>query len=92
MAFAPLSTYHGPQGDGSILGQFQETEFNNMFEFSENRTGIYPEFQHLVWCGPTGEEFRYANVKKTVAYVLIDEGVVEKWSIKRYRAYPKPFK
>jgi hypothetical protein len=41
-----------------------------------------------------GQGYRYGIVKKTVAYVSVDEDefglpVIEKWNIKRHRTYSK---
>ena len=89
MSFAPLSVYHG-SGDGSILGRFDEKEHGNMFEFSQNNTGMYEsEYSHLVW---VADGYRYANVLKTVAYVAVDEDadgnfIVEKWQTKNFKKY-----
>lgn len=81
------------------IGRFIEAEVGNYFEYSVNDCGsfdgdraVYP---HIVWvggesvCGMRG--YRYANVKKTVAYIVVDEDdnglVVEKWDIKRNTTY-----
>ena len=80
------------------IGAFVERDTNNYFEFSTNDEpmNICEDFPHKVWvggrgvCGMTG--WRYANVKKTVAYICVDEDefglpVIEKWQIKNYRTY-----
>ena len=96
MAFADSSvgfTY----GDKSIIGCFNEQDEGHLFEFSENNEGIYGEFPHKVWVGTPwhmDSGWRYANVKKTVAYILTNdengEPVVEKWNIKSHRVYDRP--
>ena len=53
------------------------------------------EFPHKVWVTNASSDdrgYRYATVKKTVAYVVIDEDdngepVIEKWNIKGHRIY-----
>lgn len=90
MAYAPVSTYMTPAGDGSILGQFVEKEHGRTFEFSTASATPFEGFGELVWLG--NEQSRYARILKTVAYVVVDEGtdgepVVEKWNIKRHTLY-----
>lgn len=86
-----ISTYHDI-GDGSILGCFTESEYGNRFEFSTNNEGcaFSSEYPHIVWVG--NDKRRFAMVKKTVAYIVVDEDetgapVVEKWNIKAHRKY-----
>lgn len=88
MAFAPNSTYFDQKG--TILGSFTEVEHGYFFEFSVNDEELYPEYPHKVWvCTPweMDQGFRYAKVLKTVAYILVDEDKVEKWSINKYNEY-----
>ena len=96
MAFAPIEVYFPPHGDGSILGCFDEKEHGNFFEFSENREEYYTEYPHKVWVMTTWHMdggWRFAKVKKTVAYILTNDedgnDVVEKCNIKKYREYAK---
>lgn len=47
------------------------------------------DFIHKIW---VGDGYRYGTVKKTVAYVCVDEDqfglpVVEKWEIKNHKLY-----
>jgi|TARA_B110000908_G_C10206629_1_gene428076 hypothetical protein len=94
MSFACSSTYHDI-GDGSILGFFSEKECGNAFEFSKNpdNMAFCEDFPHVVWVGDSiGSPYRYALVKKTVAYVVTDEDefglpVVQKWDIKNHKLY-----
>ena len=92
MAFAP-ETVSFDRGDASILGGFYEKERGNWFEFSRNNDDFdfaqgYP---HKVWVTTPRQGidsgYRYATVKKTVAYVVVDEDangpVVEKWELKQ---------
>ena len=90
MAFAPVSTYAAPHGDGSCQGRFVEKDEGNLFEYSLSDSVMFGhKFPHLVWV--RDEEYRYARVLKTVAYVAVDEDengfVVEKWSIKKHKEY-----
>jgi len=102
MAFAPFSVYTST-GDSTILGSFTEKSAGNFFEFSKNLDDItfidVVEYPHLVWVtSPSGFDsgFRYANVKKTVAYIVVDEDdegnpVIDKWNIKQKRMYESLF-
>jgi hypothetical protein len=78
-----------------VAGSFCESEYDKFFEFALRNKDELPEFApiekfpHLIFV--TGGT-RYAMVKKTVAYVIVDEDadlnpVVEKWNIKSYRKY-----
>jgi len=69
------------------LGQFKEKTYGNTFNYRATTTRLFgDEFPHEIYVGPLGET-RFANVKKTVAYIVIDEvdygePVIEKWHIK----------
>ena len=90
MALAPMSV-------DVVLGEFTEKEFGNYFHYSVNEKynsgkTFGGRFPHLVWVGGLGQQYRYAEVKKTVAYVVVDEDeygspVIEKWLIKKNIAY-----
>ena len=77
------------------MGVFVEKDTGNHFEYSVNDTGFFPDAPHKVWVGDTiGWPYRYANVKKTVAYVCVDEDdngmpIIEKWKLKKNTEYPK---
>ena len=94
MSFAPLNTCFAPAGDGSILGSFVNKDFNTFFEFStaqEDEQVFGPRFNVKVWL-LDGTQFRLAEVKKTVAFVVVDEAadgsvVVEKWNLKQRRDF-----
>lgn len=71
-----------------ILGVFQEKEHGHWFEYrlTEDEWALKQGLTHEIAIA-YGEK-RYAQVKKTVAYVAVDEdeygkAVLEKWSIKR---------
>ena len=98
MAFADSSTYKDI-GDGSIVGCFREKDGDNFFEFSDNQdlSEVWAyQFPHKIWVTTPVEGidcgYRYGTVKKTVAYLAVDEDeygepVVEKWHIKQCRDY-----
>jgi hypothetical protein len=98
MAFADSSVYKDV-GDGSIIGSFQEKEAGNLFEFSHNQdlSEVWAyRFPHKIWVTTPREGidqgYRYGIVKKTVAYLAVDEDeygepVLEKWQIKNLREY-----
>ena len=80
------------------IGRFVEKDTGNYFEYSLNDEPMNfgEDFPHKVWVGGGGVAgmtgWRYANVKKTVAYIVVDEGdlgqpVVEKWDIKKNVEY-----
>ena len=96
MAVAPFTT-------PNILGHFEEKSAGHYFEWSENDEPFaecpsrWPwEFPHKIWVGDEiGSPYRLGIVKKTVAYICIDEDefghpVLEKWSLKNTRIYPNP--
>jgi hypothetical protein len=92
MSFAPSSVYR-VIGNGSIIGSFVEKEYGHFFEFSINDDNVSfaENYPHKVWVG--GDGYRYANVKKTVAYVIVDEDddggpILERWFIKENTIYP----
>lgn len=69
-----------------MIGCFTEKEFGKRFTYKKNPDTTSP-YPHLVVVGPNADEVRMALVKKTVAYVVVDETengfVIEKWQIKR---------
>ncbi len=74
------------------IGCFTEKEVGNYFEYSLNADEVFAEYPHIVWVGGPGQGYRYANVKKTVAYIVVDEDehgapVEEKWSLKKNDKY-----
>ena len=83
------------------IGQFVERDTGNYFEYSHNDDPISmcEDFPHKVWVGGEGvcgmRGYRYAIVKKTVAYVCVDEDefglpVLEKWHLKKNTEYALP--
>jgi hypothetical protein len=80
------------------IGCFVERDTGNYFEYSVNDDPISmcEDFPHKVWVGGEGvcgmRGYRYGIVKKTVAYVCVDEDefglpVLEKWQLKKNREY-----
>jgi hypothetical protein len=90
MAFAPSAVYPIREG-----GAFIEKDHGNLFEYDLHGESLLPEYPHRVWVSenPVNDSgWRYALVKKTVAYIVVDEDesgqpVVQKWSIKAHRIY-----
>ena len=84
-----------------LIGYFVENDYGRPFEYKNNpekvllpdlKTGRNTEYPHLVFVGPEGDQLRWALVKKTVAYVVVDEidtdvYRIEKWNIKKHRFY-----
>ena len=84
------------------IGSFVEKDTGNTFEFSWNKDKLegeafwdYGNLPHKVWVasGQIGGDsgYRYAEVKKTVAYIAVDEDeygkpVFEKWALKNNRS------
>jgi len=74
------------------VGMFVEKDTDNHFEFSINEDKGFEQYPHKVWVGDTiGWPYRYATVKKTVAYIAVDEDengpVIEKWYLKKVKDY-----
>tara|TARA_R110002167_G_scaffold27330_3_gene93020 strand:+ start:176 stop:466 length:291 start_codon:yes stop_codon:yes gene_type:complete len=83
------------------IGYFIEKDVGNSFEYSVNNEldayslSLAEKFPHKVWVG--GKDvagmsgWRYAKVKKTVAYIVVDEfeggAVVERWFLKKNTSY-----
>jgi len=93
MSFAPISTMFAPHGDGTIQGEFREKDFGKLFQFSaatEENPFTDNDFDQWVWVAQ--DQRRWAKVKKTVAFIVVDEGpdgtaVIEKWFIKGQRTF-----
>tara|TARA_B110000977_G_scaffold7854_1_gene10640 strand:+ start:50 stop:328 length:279 start_codon:yes stop_codon:yes gene_type:complete len=83
----------------NVIGVFTEKDYGNRFEYSllEDTDGasfVGSNYNHKVWVGGlvNDQGWRYADVKKTVAYVVVDEDsagrpIVEKWNIKNQKEY-----
>lgn len=79
------------------IGCFVEKDTGNYFEYSVNDEPVdfAHNYPHRVWVGGKGvagqSGWRYANVKKTVAYIIVDEDdggpIVERWFLKSNVAY-----
>ena len=74
------------------IGCFVEKEVGNYFEYSVNDDPLNncnEDCLHKIW---VGDGYRYGTVKKTVAYIVVDEDeyglpVIEKWDLKKNREY-----
>lgn len=82
-----------------ISGCFLEKDYGKPFEYGirvhdfSNGFASLSDFPHIVFIG--NRSFRYAKVKKTIAYIVVDQDdngkpVVEKWDIKKHRKYEIP--
>ncbi len=80
------------------IGNFVEKDQGNNFEYSLNDDPFAwcEDFPHKIWVGSLqigGDQgYRYGIVKKTVAYVAVDEDefglpVLEKWQLKKNTQY-----
>ena len=85
MAFAPFEI--------RTVGCFVEAGLKNLFEFDKSSDREDYPFRVWVTSPVKGIDsgWRYANVLKTVAYIVVDEDdngdVVEKWAINSLRFY-----
>lgn len=71
-----------------LLGSFEEIEYSHYFQYAERRwpdDNYHPELPHIVYVGD-GQP-RLAKVLKTVAYILCNDGDLQKWSIKKHINY-----
>lgn len=86
--------------DPLTLGSFSNAETGAFFEFADRHSAPSCAFCSFDWADKhefphviaTTDGKRYARVRKTVAYVVIDEDdsgqpVVEKWKIKGRREF-----
>ena len=77
------------------IGCFTEREAGNYFEYSLNTDSMVfcEDFPHKIWVGDQlGSPYRYGIVKKTVAYVAVDEDefglpVLERWELRKNTTY-----
>lgn len=87
MALADLNTYK------DCIGDFMHTQTRVRFSYAPrgDKFGEYRlDLPHVVHVASAsgGIELRLAIVRKTVAYVLVDEGVLERWPIVQHCTYP----
>jgi hypothetical protein len=92
-----VAIFEGTYTDNKATGEFRETEFGKFFEYRisegnaplQGKWGIENGFKHEV--AMCDGSVRFANVKKTVAYICTDvdytdDGIeiplIEKWKIK----------
>ena len=91
MAYAPFSMSRPP------VGQFKSSESGELFEYALHTDDGWlssEEFPHQIFVNDHrgGIDTRHAMIKKTVAYIVVDEAadgtpVVERWPIKSHRQY-----
>ena len=98
MAYAPSHLYPIREGGSFVeksCGKFFEYDLVPHPPYPSNHAASVSGYPHRVWVSenPINDSgWRYALVKKTVAYIVTDEAdngqpVVEKWSIKGHRIY-----
>jgi len=88
MAYAPVTEIT------NLLGCFREMEHGHLFEYRSRPLDdrlFAPTFTHVIYVGPD-HSTRPALVRRTVAYVVIDEDaagqpIVERWHIRSHRVY-----
>lgn len=81
--------------NSDLSGSFTETEYGKHFDYAKATTPLDVEgkpYDKIVFVGPDGKGVRYAHIKKTVAYIVVDESddggyVVEKWNIKKHKEF-----
>jgi len=63
------------------IGSFIEKEFKHEFTYrnTKDEWAIKQGYEHEIDVGYNAGDVRFANVKKTVAYVLWDDRVEQKW-------------
>ena len=80
-----------------VKGGFKSVESGKFFEYAALEAGEvspFPGYEMKLYCGPY-EEWRYAKVIASRAYVVVEEEwvegvslpVVEKWVIKSHKKY-----
>ena len=77
-----------------IAGVFQEVTYGNWFEFTNDPLdhSQWAKEQGATHCLITGKHphdcgKRPAKILKTVAYVMVDEGIWKKWSVRKRQDY-----
>lgn len=72
------------------IGEFVEQDFGKYFSYRHSDELTFgDDFPHEI---AVLDGYRFAKVKKTVAYVIVDEDkdgqpVIEKWNIKNHKFY-----
>ena len=91
MGLATMENYQ------TLVGQFKEKSAGKTHEYSlvEDKDkfrewgGDWFMYRHKLW---TMDGYRYALIKKTVAYIVVDEDdaglpVIEKWDISNHKVW-----
>ena len=76
-----------------VIGSFRHRETNAFFEYAD-RNKVEPDWVegHPYVIFLSDGSYRYAGIRKTVAYVVVDENeyghpVIEKWQIKQHKSH-----
>ncbi len=77
-----------------VKGVFTEKEYKHQFEYELAETPIEFDgrvYDKMVYVGLNGEK-RYANIMKTISYIIVDESdcdvyKVQRWEITKHRRY-----
>ena len=93
MTYAPYTNDRRTLDQGRVLGCFDHAKYGTFFEYADRTSFNGPwaaDRPHVLFMSDGST--RFATVKRTVAYVIVDEDgdgspVVEKWRIKRHRHY-----
>lgn len=89
-----MAMFEGSYSENKAIGAFREKDFDKLFEYrlSEGNTplqlNLFKDLGFIHEIAMSDGSVRFANVKKTVAYVVIDEDInsqpiIEKWQIKQ---------
>ena len=72
------------------IGSFIEKEFKHQFTYRNTKDAwaIEQGYEHEIDVATSGE-IRFANIKKTVAYVLSGDGVEQKWLLAKNTEFSK---
>ena len=72
------------------IGSFIEKEFKLEFTYrlTKDKWAIEQGYEHEIDVG-YDKAVRFANVKRTVAYVLCDDGVEQKWLLAKCTVFSK---
>lgn len=73
------------------IGSFIEKEFKHEFTYrsTKDEWAIEQGYEHEIDVGYNAVDIRFANVKKTVTYVLSGDGVEQKWVLAKCTVFVK---
>jgi len=74
------------------IGSFIEKEFKHEFTYrlTKDKWAIEQGYEHEIDVGFNAGDVRFANVKKTVVYILCDDGVEQKWLLAKNTVFKNP--